>query len=411
IHGHIELDETLLHFVDTPQFQRLRDLKQLGSAYYVFPGASHNRFEHSIGVSHLAGKMLSHLKLMDPALDVTHSDMKCMKLAGLCHDLGHGPFSHVFDNEFIPSARPGIHWSHEQMSESMLDYLIEDNGIESVDETEIKLIKSLISGDIPIKYNEKAYLFDIVANKRNSLDVDKFDYVSRDSKNLSVSSNSDVPDRLLVSARVRENQICYPLKESYNISLFCQARYSLFKRVYTHKTGKAIEYMLTEAMLKADTVLDISSSIDSPQRFLYLTDSIIKEIERSRDDRLSESRELIRRIQRRDLFKLAGMIALEPEALTRVRKGDLNPEVLSRYAPRAEPFCPDDCVVEWLEIHHGMKDKNPLEHVKFFNKYDNVVTQGQRNDSSTLLPTHFQESIIRVFAKRRDHFVRVNTAF
>jgi dGTP triphosphohydrolase len=89
VHGHIHLDQDQLRFIDTPQFQRLRNLMQLGSAYFVFPGASHKRFEHSIGVSYLAEKMVAHLKSTQPSLDITNRDLTCVKLAGLCHDLGN----------------------------------------------------------------------------------------------------------------------------------------------------------------------------------------------------------------------------------------------------------------------------------------------------------------------------------
>lgn len=82
---------------DTPQFQRLRDLKQLGVTHFIFPGASHHRFEHSIGVSVLANRVINGLKFRQPELDVSERDIKCVTLAGLCHDLGHGPFSHAFE--------------------------------------------------------------------------------------------------------------------------------------------------------------------------------------------------------------------------------------------------------------------------------------------------------------------------
>jgi HD superfamily phosphohydrolase len=103
------------------QFQRLRAIKQLGTSYYVWPGASHNRFEHclglqlmapvysphltsSLGVAHLARLMAEHLQKSQPELGITPRDVQCVQLAGLCHDLGHGPWSHVWDSLFIPIA-------------------------------------------------------------------------------------------------------------------------------------------------------------------------------------------------------------------------------------------------------------------------------------------------------------------
>lgn len=149
----VTLEEPLVRIMDTPQFQRLRDLHQLGAAYYVFPGASHRRFEHSIGTSHLvrfyfsrpacaswapsqspalalpshgflllasllprlllsqAGIMMRNLQARQPELEISERDVVLVKLAALCHDLGHGPFSHVFDSEFIPRVTPGVRFA------------------------------------------------------------------------------------------------------------------------------------------------------------------------------------------------------------------------------------------------------------------------------------------------------------
>lgn len=119
----ITLAPLLLRLLDTPEFQRLRDLKQLGCAYLVFPGASHNRFEHSMGVAHLAELMLSHLRDTQPELGITPRDIELVKVAGLCHDLGHGPFSHCFE-EFMHMARPDSEYRHERMSLQMLEVII-----------------------------------------------------------------------------------------------------------------------------------------------------------------------------------------------------------------------------------------------------------------------------------------------
>ena len=89
IHGHIYVDDDLVCIIDTPHFQRLRDLKQLGTSYFVFPGACHNRFEHSIGVAHLAAQLVNHLVANQPELNITPKERFLVTLAALCHDLGH----------------------------------------------------------------------------------------------------------------------------------------------------------------------------------------------------------------------------------------------------------------------------------------------------------------------------------
>ncbi|KAI4892676.1 hypothetical protein NFI96_028025 [Prochilodus magdalenae] len=197
IHGHIELHPLLVQIIDTPQFQRLRHLKQLGGVYFVFPGASHNRFEHSVGVGHLAGRLVRVLSERQPELSISPQDILCVEIAGLCHDLGHGPFSHLFDGSFIPEVRPGLKWKHEQASVKMFDHLVKENNLEPVMEKygltpdDLIFIKEQIAGPLgssassdtewPYKGRpeEKSFLYQIVANKKNGIDVDKWDYFAR----------------------------------------------------------------------------------------------------------------------------------------------------------------------------------------------------------------------------------------
>ena len=102
IHGQINMSSTAIKIIDTPEFQRLRDIRQLGACNYVFPTATHSRFEHSIGVAHLGKEFLNRLVINSwgdkQPLKVEENDYLMVELAGLCHDLGHGPFSHLFDD-------------------------------------------------------------------------------------------------------------------------------------------------------------------------------------------------------------------------------------------------------------------------------------------------------------------------
>uniref|UniRef100_A0A9J8CHY8 HD domain-containing protein n=1 Tax=Cyprinus carpio carpio TaxID=630221 RepID=A0A9J8CHY8_CYPCA len=104
IHGQIELHPLLVKIIDTPQFQRLRHIKQLGGTYLVYPGATHTRFEHSLGMAYLAGRMIKVLQEDQPnAVEkikqdlIDEKDVLCVQIAALCYNLGHGPFSHLYE--------------------------------------------------------------------------------------------------------------------------------------------------------------------------------------------------------------------------------------------------------------------------------------------------------------------------
>ncbi|KAI7828957.1 hypothetical protein BC939DRAFT_500407 [Gamsiella multidivaricata] len=410
IHGHVLLNNDCLSFIDTPQFQRLRDLKQLGSAYYVFPGATHNRFEHSIGTSHLAGELVERFRDTQPELEISESDVKCVRLAGLCHDLGHGPFSHVFDNEFIPRAIPGSTWTHEQGSEMMLEYLVDDNAVD-IDREEINFIKDLIMGERRYNTQRHAFLFDIVSNKRNSLDVDKYDYLQRDCYNVGIKSSIDC-SRLMKMSRVIDDQICWHHKEVYNLYELYHTRFSLFKRVYTHRVGKAIEYMLTDALLAADKVMGISSAIFNGEDYLHLTDDIVRQIERSREPGLEESRAIIKRIRTRSLYKFVDELLIPREKLGRLTKQNVNAvEIVSCQGPN-DHLKEEDVIVEFLKNNYAMKDQNPVDGIKFFSKNNHAVSYHiPKEKVSSLIPSEFQENIIRVFARDPSKVRAVHEAF
>ncbi|KAJ8697614.1 hypothetical protein PTI98_004400 [Pleurotus ostreatus] len=413
IHDHITLSKRLCQFIDTRQFQRLRAIKQLGTSYYVWPGGCHNRFEHCIGVSHLARKVASILQEKQPELHITDRDVECVEIAGLCHDLGHGPWSHVWDGMFIPVARPGTAWTHEQGSEMMLNALIEENHID-VKKDDLDFIKALIAGD-PKKCrpNEKPFLFDIVANKRNGLDVDKFDYIRRDSHMIGDQGNISL-QRLLGSARVIQNQICYNIKDANQIFEICATRFRLHKTIYNHKTAKAIEYMIIDGLLAADPFMKIADRVFDAKKMVHLTDNIRAEIEQSEDPELAPARAIFNRIITRDLYRCAEWKTISwhdhgfftnnvtPERIVAEAKkmprdqlhGDQ--EMMDALATLA----PQHIIVDFSPMHYGMKEKNPMENVRFYSKREpNKCAKAEHGDYSTLMPAVFGEVLMRVYVK------------
>jgi HD superfamily phosphohydrolase len=218
--------------VDTPEFQRLRSLHQLGATHYVYVGATHTRFEHSIGVSHLAGELLGKLQHKQPELGIDARDIALVRMAGLCHDIGHGPFSHAYQR-IADVLRPELGWEHEHMSQRILDHMFETHGLHDkcrLDTADLQTVKDLINGEPASgEMREKRFLFDIVANHRNGVDTDKFDYLIRDSYNLALKLPFDA-DRLLSFSRVIGDEVCYYYKEAYNLYEMYHSRYTLHKK-------------------------------------------------------------------------------------------------------------------------------------------------------------------------------------
>lgn len=444
IHGLIHVPNFAVEIIDTPQFQRLRDIRQLGACYYIFPGATHNRLEHCIGVSHLAGQMVEHFSSMQPELGITQREKDCVRIAGLCHDLGHGMFSHAFE-EFLQKARPERHWHHEEASEMMLDDLMDDpeNRLErdwSLEDR--RFIKSLIRG-VPSSSSEqfeRGFLYEIVANKRNSIDVDKFDYLLRDCYNTGVRSSYDC-SRLMLFSRVVNNRVCFHQKEVYNLFELFHTRYSLFKNVYTHRTGKSVELMLVDALLAADPVLHISSMVDDPLEYRNMTDALLREIERSKDPSLAKSRELINRLRRRDLYKFVDQInipssseiksflkehltnekLMECAVLSRVSSAGSSAaftELRGETAPQAGTLLEGstlsvaDFSVSWCTINYAMKDSNPMDFVQVYSKYNpDQAFPVSRDSVSCLVPDIYEEILIRVYAKDASKMKTVQNVF
>ncbi|XP_056589714.1 deoxynucleoside triphosphate triphosphohydrolase SAMHD1 isoform X2 [Triplophysa dalaica] len=434
IHGHIEIHPLLVQIIDTAQFQRLRHIKQLGGTYLVFPGASHNRFEHSIGVGYLAGCLVQALNARQPELLISKQDILCVQIAGLCHDLGHGPFSHMYDGMFIPKIRPGEKWKHEMASVQMFDHLVMVNGLQEVMvqhgmtlPDDLIFIKEQIAGPLdtsildttwPYKgrSKEKSFLYEIVANKRNGIDVDKWDYFARDCYHLGIQNNFDY-QRFLKFARVCEvrgkKHICTRDKEVGNLYDMFHTRNCLHRRAYQHKVGSIIETMITEAFVKADPYIQIqgssgrmftiSSAIDDMEAYTKLTDHIFEQILYSSTPELSDARAILQNILCRRLYKCVGQTTPETHVdVSQEKLLDWAKEVAgSKPSNIDENLMAEDFVV--IHMDYGMKEKNPINNFHFYCKNDPTkAIKIRKNQVSKLLPERFAEQLIRVFCKKTD---------
>ena len=256
LHGFIEITPLMKRFIDTEEFQRLRDLRQLGATTFVFPSANHTRFEHSLGVSHYAGLMMNHLIANGAKVDEKYIEL--VRLAGLLHDIGHGPYSHLYDDYVkSPSA-----CEHEERSCNMIKHIITRYSIELSAE-DINIILHMIDPPEDKKYDWK---YQIVANKVNQLDVDKLDYIQRDCHYLGMKCGGEY-SRIIKDARVFDNEegtiICWPIKLQYEIFQLFATRYRLHKQVYNHPNVKACELVIIDILKKVASKVNLSLQGDS----------------------------------------------------------------------------------------------------------------------------------------------------
>ncbi|KAL4447046.1 hypothetical protein ABPG74_013898 [Tetrahymena malaccensis] len=437
-HSFIELPKSIWRIVDTEEFQRLRYIKQLGMTGFVFNGANHTRFEHCLGVAHLSWTYLDKIavnhqyKYEQMGLrDADHFDQikLLVTIAGLCHDLGHGPFSHMFDNVLLPRLGEK-QWKHEEGSCMMLksillseekDFmtnLVSYKNAKLNPKEHIHVILDMIEGltlsQWQEKYQEKNYypkwIFDIVSNKTTSIDVDKLDYLKRDPSCLNVKHEFDY-NILFNETRIIDGEICYNSKIHDTIYDIFHIRYKLFKHIYLHRVTQAIELMLCDALEKADPQINFLETIKTPERYLRLTDSIIEIIMGQQNcPELAESQQILKRIFTRKLYKFVGETVVdykkdltESQVIDGISRHNEYRQICSNSSTKLNEYERKNTIVTFSKINYCMKDQDPVANCYFYKSSKPFEKKKLPSQNSSLLrPQRYGEQIIRVFVKEND---------
>lgn len=369
---YVKLSSVAVSIVDTPIFQRLRYLKQLGMTDFVYPGATHTRFAHSLGVAHRARELGARLRERQPGLVASDRDLLLLEVAGLCHDLGHGPFSHAFETELVPRLlAEGEQWQHEAMSCRLFDHICANYRIDLTAEEQAR-VKDLMLGEM--KHTAKAdwagreWMFDVVANKRNGLDVDKLDYLKRDNVACGELTTSEF-SALYENMRVIDGEVCFRATVRSAVQDVYAARAKLHEWVYTHPVCKAVEYMCIDAMLLAAEELGIAEALHDPDRYALLDDTIIRDIERShsRSPSMLRAQELLRRLRHRDIYKFVASVDVPQSRVLDFPKVTAA-DVLAHQDAAASGVLlqEEDVRVHSLRIDFTAQHRNPLEHVGMY---------------------------------------------
>jgi len=257
IHDFIRVYDNELKIIDNPIFQRLRRIRQLSGAHLTYPGAQHTRFEHSLGVMHIAGQAGQTLK--EKGI-LKSDDIENLRLAALLHDIGHGPFSHLFDE--VLQQKKKI--SHENIGKKLI-LKTEIGDLLSKSGFNKKFISELAFGGSKLQFMNELL--------SGSLSADMMDYLPRDGYFTGAEHAKIDHKRIIQSLDVYKNKLALEKSALYSFESMVHSRYQMFKAVYFHKTVRSAEVMLLESIRLADDELGLTSlNLDD---YVTLTDDFL----------------------------------------------------------------------------------------------------------------------------------------
>ncbi len=261
VYGFITINHPLIFaIIGHPFYQRLRRIHQMAMAYLVYPGAVHTRLHHSLGAYHLMGLAVNELRSKE--VDITKEEEIAVKAAILLHDVGHGPFSHTLENKLIP----GVH--HESLSLQIMHKLNEELG------GQLDLAIAIFTDQY-----EKPFLHQLISGQ---LDVDRMDYLTRDSFFTGVSEGVIGYDRIIKMMAVQNGELVIEEKGIYSVEKFLIARRQMYWQVYLHKTVMAAEKMLVKIV---ERVRDIYTTDDKAMYTNSPLDFFLGQFDGNMDDR------------------------------------------------------------------------------------------------------------------------------
>ncbi|KAK3598427.1 hypothetical protein CHS0354_016425, partial [Potamilus streckersoni] len=439
VYGTIHLDYLSVKIIDTPWFQRLRYIKQLSLADYVYPGATHTRFAHSIGVYHLARQMIKQIET-HPTTKMDDFDKRCIRVAALCHDLGHGPFSHLYEQ--IGKELGVVTLEHEDVSQAVMEQILRgDSFFEKCFDTKfeeaITLIKTLINPkniNLNPEVNKKRYMYQIVSNKYSGVDVDKWDYFNRDAIACGVPEGFQY-DRALSVARVVKVdetaqgekmdetaqgdkkdktksflfELAYRDYDALNFYNMYNTRLTMYRKVYKHKVVVALELMMKDVFTLVQKQLTQGEGLDlfplknandltdssKLNAFQELNDSVLFTIKGNNEAGL-----LIDRIHNRKLYVMIIDILI-PEDKDPEQKEKEVRQTIEDLIKKHHYNNPTDVEIKKITFDYGDKRDDPVSKLCFYKK--GRLDSGYRTSRkwvSSILPSSFQEVHLRVYYKK-----------
>ena len=314
IHDFVRVYDNELKIIDTSIFQRLRRIRQLSGAHLIYPGAQHTRFEHSLGVMHIAS-MAGHA-LSDKGI-ISVDDIQNLRFAGLLHDIGHGPFSHLFEELLQKKKHSHEDIGKEIILKTTIGDLISKSGFDK------RFITKLAFGDSKFQF-----MNEIISG---ALSADIMDYLLRDGYFTGAEHAKIDHNRLTNSLDVYKNKLALDKSALVNFETMLISRYQMFKAVYFHKTVRAGEVMLLESMELAEEELNLTSMVLDD--YLELSDDVILSKLLNlpeHNSKLKTAKKIATDYQNRNLFKSVFELALTSGTIGKKRLNEIREEVSKR---------------------------------------------------------------------------------
>ncbi len=257
IYGFITIHHDIIFdCIQLPEFQRLRRIKQLGLTSLVYPGAQHTRFQHVIGAMHLMDMAVKSLRSKD--IEISQEEEIGVLLAILLHDIGHGPFSHSLEHTILEGV------NHEHISSVLMQRINEKMS------GKLDLAIEIFENRYPRKF-----LHQLVSSQ---LDMDRLDYLRRDSFYTGVSEGTVGIERIIQMLNVKDNQLIVDQKGIYSVEKFLMARRFMYWQVYLHKTSIAADHLMLSILQKAKAILTERNDLfASPYLKYFLTKNVTQE--------------------------------------------------------------------------------------------------------------------------------------
>ena len=407
IYGLISIPNYYCTFIDSFYVQRLRNIHQNPTGFYVFPSVNHSCFEHSLGTYYLSNKYITNLKNRQSDLDINQTLINTISLCGLFNNIGTVPYLQSFKSFY--KEKYNIVYDSKQKAYEIILNLIESKGIDpecitnkSEEENfDLNIIKNIFTKT----NNNPKYYEKIVFNPKTQIDCESFDKLNRDTYKYGGKPSFDY-NILMNSAYIINDEICYNDKDSFCVYDYYNAKYAITTKYYNHRVSTAVELMIADVYKLIDNVTPLIDIINNNDKYLYFFDSFIHNIKHNENDNqyIQKAKLILNNIDKRNLYTSIGDYYLSDDnsekSIDGFDKFNINTLIENRNKGDAE-LNADDIRIKKDIICIGSGNSDPFNNILFYDNEFNIVKRNAE-DVSKLLPNRYKSRIISVFLTTKD---------